>query len=295
VTLIRVQIVSDFHAELDPSELPFPGLVDTRADIVIVAGDMASAYASVDTTCDLFPDAAVIAAVAGNHEHYRTGLTIPNGVAVMRSAARHASDKQGRDIILLENDERVVTVRDVPVRFIGCTLWTDYALFGEPDEHAPLVHSIMNDSRRIQGSQVGGYYSNGLVTFSEIREQNAASVTFLEEVLSRRHDGPTVVVTHHLPSARSIAAHYKGPVNAAFASNLDYLVAYGAALWVHGHTHSSIEWREPEGGTLVVCNPAGYARAFGSRENKAFRYRMVVCISCDASGQWMAKVEAAVA
>jgi len=295
VTSFRVQVVSDFHAELDPDDLPSPRLIDTGADIVVVAGDTALAPVSIDVACALFPDTSVLATVAGNHEHYSTGLSIPDGVAVMRASARHVSEQQGRDVVMLENDERVVVVQGVPVRLLGCTLWTDFALFGEPEVHGPPAHFLMNDSRKIKGTTPGEFHSHGCVTFSELRDQNTASAAFLENALLRPDDGPTVVVTHHLPSPRSVAPHYMGPVNAGFASNLDHLVQLGATLWVHGHTHSSVEWREPTRGTLVICNPAGYAGVSGRRENQQFQLRMVVGISRDADGKWIALVEAAVA
>jgi len=293
VTSFRIQILSDLHAELDPDDLPSSTQIDTGADVVVAAGDMASAPLSIDVACALFPNTSVLVTIAGNHEHYGTGLLIPEGLAVMRASAQHASDQQGRDVFVLENDERVVVVRGASVRFLGCTLWTDYALLGEPEDYGPRAHSLMSDGRRIRGAQSDRFYSPGFVTFTELLEQNMASVAFLEEALSRPYDGPTVVVTHHLPSTRSIDPHYKGAVNAAFASNLDRLVELGAALWVHGHTHSSVEWRDPKGGSLVICNPAGYARGFGRRENHEFQPRMVVGISRNATGKWVAEVETA--
>ena len=40
-----------------------------------------------------------------------------------------------------------------------------------------------------------------------------------------------------------------------------------AALWLHGHTHDSFDYRI--NGTRVVCNPRGYARN-GINENALF-------------------------
>ena len=47
------------------------------------------------------------------------------------------------------------------------------------------------------------------------------------------------------------------PYTPAYASDLDDLVvASGAALWVHGHTHLARDYRL--GATRVVSNPRGY-------------------------------------
>ena len=69
---------------------------------------------------------------------------------------------------------------------------------------------------------------------------------------------PTVVVSHHLPSWRSVAPAFARSVsNAAFVSDLDDLVGR-STVWIHGHTHSS--HRYAVGGATLVCNPRGYPR-----------------------------------
>lgn len=39
------------------------------------------------------------------------------------------------------------------------------------------------------------------------------------------------------------------------------------ALWIHGHTHDSFDYRH--NGTRILCNPRGYVRD-GADENPAF-------------------------
>lgn len=79
-----------------------------------------------------------------------------------------------------------------------------------------------------------------------------------EGELRRPFDGATVLVTHHLPSYRSVAPNFGGhPLNPCYASNLDGLIErYKPALWIHGHTHMSCDYQL--GATRVVCNPRGY-------------------------------------
>ena len=285
--MVRIQILSDLHAELHPNAVPTPAQVTTGADIVVMAGDTAKAGAAVDVACGLLAAAPVLAIVAGNHEHYGTGLEIHDGIAMMRAAAQHVSKREHRDIAVLESDERVIEVRGVPVRLLGCTLWTDYALYGDPELHGPLAHARMADSRMIRGAGLNRCYEPPFVTWSELRDHCQASTAFLKEALERPHDGPTIVVTHHLPSLRSVARQYESSMlNAGFASNLDHLVRAGAALWVHGHTHTPVCWRDTDRGTLVACNPAGYMNRT-RRENPAFNPRMVLTVTRE-DGRWLA-------
>ena len=70
--------------------------------------------------------------------------------------------------------------------------------------------------------------------------------------------GPTVVVTHHAPSALSNPPQFAGsPISGAFYSNLDELIEdTKPTLWIHGHVHDSCDYVIGE--TRVVCNPFGY-------------------------------------
>ena len=52
---IRIQILSDIHTEHGPHALPRPDDLKTGADIVIIAGDLAAAFDSVEMAARLFP------------------------------------------------------------------------------------------------------------------------------------------------------------------------------------------------------------------------------------------------
>ena len=84
------------------------------------------------------------------------------------------------------------------------------------------------------------------------------SALFLPGSASAPFAGPTVVVTHHAPSIRSIDPLFQGdPVSAAYASNLESLMGRErVVLWVHGHTHRSTHYEVK--GTQVVSNQRGY-------------------------------------
>lgn len=75
-----------------------------------------------------------------------------------------------------------------------------------------------------------------------------------------------MVVTHHLPHPRSIHPSFANdPLTPAFCSDLTEMVeGSDAALWVHGHTHSSSDyiaggiWQESRFNPMAV-SPAGAA------------------------------------
>jgi len=66
---------------------------------------------------------------------------------------------------------------------------------------------------------------------------------WLASRLATPHDEPTVVITHHAPSPRSIHPRFAGSLlNACFVSDAESLLgADRALLWIHGHTHDSFD------------------------------------------------------
>ena len=139
------------------------------------------------------------------------------------------------------------------VRFLGTTLWTDFALQGESHIGMITAGQQMLDYRRIRLSP----------TYRKLRPQDTllwhhTSRTWLEQRLAEPNDLPTVIATHHAPSLRSIPQRFlRDELSAAFASHLDALVtASGAMFWIHGHTHHNINYAI--GTTTVISNQRGY-------------------------------------
>lgn len=68
---------------------------------------------------------------------------------------------------------------------------------------------------------------------------------------------PTVVVTHHAPSFRSIPPQFEtDSLSPGFASDLEKLILeHSPDIWIHEHAHESSEHQI--GKPIVVCNPSG--------------------------------------
>ena len=134
-------------------------------------------------------------------------------------------------------------------RFVGCTLWFPYTGVQQPlDEHVADFQTI-----------------------SDIRTWLPETAKASREFLEQNVRSGDVVVTHHLPHPRSIAARFaRSRLNPYFLHDVSATVeGGGAALWIHGHTHTSNDY--VAGTTRVVCNPLGYPGFFPGEPNPDFR------------------------
>lgn len=239
----RIHIVSDLHLSLQDWTPPA-----VEADVTVLAGDIARPDAAMRWASQLPPP---VLYVPGNHEFY--GGKVPEVRAKLaESAARYG-------IHLLDQGEAIVR----GVRFLGTTLWTDFELFGigHRDTAMERVAAFSYDFTKIRNGDGSRFTPADSIAL--FREQHA----WLNAALSRAFAGPTVVITHHAPSALSVPRRYADALTSAgFASDCSALLGR-QALWVHGHMHETFDYTTQ--GTRVVCNPRGYFRN-GAAENLAF-------------------------
>jgi predicted phosphohydrolase len=234
---VRLHVVSDLHVEFAPFEPP-----PVDADVLVLAGDVGPGTAGVRLAREWSGGRPVLF-VAGNHEYYRHALPALNGE--LRAAAL------GSDVHVLENDELVLD----GVRFLGCTLWSDFLAAGEAE---------MERSMAVCGRLLNDY---SVITWSEEERAlaprdtlalHADSRLWLEERLAVRHDGPTVVVTHHAPLVHPRPTKpFHRVLAGAFASDLSELMGGDRVdLWIYGHLHRTADLEVA--GTRLVSNPRGY-------------------------------------
>jgi len=242
---MKIQVVSDVHAEVDPQARR--ALVNVGADLAIVAGDVDAGGAGVRWAAEKWSDTPVVY-VLGNHEPY--GSSIQAALSLCRDAAA------GTTVHVLERE--AVTIAGV--RILGATLWTDLALAGDVQWAEWQLKQNFPDYREIVSSHTGRRLRP-----AETAAIHHETVRWLEGALATAPDDPTIVVTHHAPSPRSLLQwdEWAGdlgawrPGDAAFASDLEWLITETApALWVHGHTHISCDYRLEA--TRVVSNQMGY-------------------------------------
>lgn len=250
---MKILVLSDLHLEFDPF---YPA--KEKVDVVVLAGDIWTGDQAIPWARKNWPDTSIVY-VAGNHEFYKRDRlkTLEN----LRSSADQY------EINFLENEEAIIN----GVRFIGCTLWTDFLLFGEDKylECLRMGNARLNDFRLIS-------QNNQRFTAEESVKIHLESKAWLtSKLIDEPFDGDTVVVTHHCPSWSSVAQRYQDdPLSACFSSRLESLFGV-SKLWIHGHTHDSFDY--VENGTRVICNPKGYQ--FVRPENETFKPNMIIDLS----------------
>lgn len=249
---MKIRVLSDLHNEFSIFEPP-----KVEADVVVLAGDIWKGAGGIGWAREQFEDQEIVY-VPGNHEYY--GRDIKETQALMRIAAEQCG------VRLLDDGEAVID----GVRFLGSTLWTDFLLFGQEAKiHAMAAgQQSLTDFRVIHSGRLGHFTPAASI---ELHEQ---SMAWLKDQLDAPFKGKTVVVTHHLPSQRSVAERFKDDLlSACFASDLDYLFGK-MALWIHGHTHDSFDYTSK--GTRVICNPRGYVITRRPVENADFDPALIV-------------------
>lgn len=275
---VKLLILSDLHLEFSSFTV-----AKVDCDVVILAGDIsvpASKEMNWARQADNFGGAVPIVFVPGNHELYQGVLqtTLKEMALTARACNVH----------LLAPGEVVIA----GIRFLGCTLWTDFELpiqtrtgFLVDTERAMKAAKVhLNDYSSIRWAEAQN--SSGAPAASakskkrrlvseDTRALHQSDHTWLAQKLAEPFDGPTVVVTHYGLHRNSLAPHYQSDwLSASFVSELPSAFFEVPLLWVHGHVHASLDYEA--GSCRVVCNPRGYLRHGRDQENKQFTPQFVV-------------------
>jgi Calcineurin-like phosphoesterase len=273
ISRVKIQLLSDLHLESNPhfQAEPTPG-----ADVLVLAGDIGSYQPGSKLTSLGIPDFGLgrfsplpvleggaawpvpVLFLPGNHEY--DGLEFDEA----HTRLRQTCERLG--MIWLE---RQTVVLD-GVRFVGCTLWTDFdALAGiDPQVDPQTADSLL--TRQLQAREkafrAANFYLKKNHSFQKgqpmladaWRDEGLKHQTWLKQALAAPFDGPTVVVTHFAPSLLSADPRYGlNAGTAGFCNDLDALLG-SARLWLHGHLHCPADY--VKNGCRVVANPLGYAR-----------------------------------
>ena len=232
---MKIQIISDLHQEFGISELYFD-----NADLVIFAGDINLGTKGIEWIKSKIKNIPVIY-ILGNHEYYKGSY--PKTLNKIKSAAENTN------IHVLEDS--FLDIEDI--RFHGCTLWTDFALFGNSIEAGMYCQPKMNDYKMIKRDP--SYSKMRTVDTFKIHQ---FSKHWLNESLENSTKEKNIVVTHHAPSLLSVPDNFKNDLlTSAYASNLDdFITKHQPDFWFHGHIHTPC--RYSIGKTEVICNPHGY-------------------------------------
>ena len=248
---MKLHVLSDLHTEFADFSPP-----DTDADIVILAGDIGVGLGGIEWAAHHYPRAPVIY-VPGNHEFYDHDIGLTDELKSTAAANIHVL-----------NDDKLELHG---IRFLGSTLWTDFNLYG-----AAQAWFARRRAKRLMEDFTSIRNGGRPFTPEDSVELHESSKVWLVAELEKGFEGPTVVVTHHLPASTSVAKQYANDsLNPAFASRLeDVIEKYRPELWIHGHTHVPCDYELFD--TRVVCNPGGYP---GENRRSEFKDDLVVSVS----------------
>jgi len=251
---VKLNVLSDLHLSLGALAIP-----ENDADAVVLAGDVARPREALAWASGF---AKPVLYVPGNHEFY--GGSIAGTVDELKRRCT------GTNVRVLDNDEVIVE----GVRFLGTTLWTDFMLFGKGEKRATAMQEAQRYMRDFSRIRIGEPVE-ALFTPAASAALFKLHATWLEYKLAEPYAGPTVVITHHAPSRKSIHPRFADSLmNACFVSDAERLLdGSRARLWIHGHTHDSFDYFV--NGTRVLCNPRGYAK-HGVNENPLFDANLLV-------------------
>ena len=285
---MKIQLLSDLHLESNPhfTAAPTPG-----ADVLVLAGDIGSYQAGSQLTALNIPDFGLarfsplpvavggaawpvpVFFLPGNHEY--DGLDFDAAHARLRETCERLG------MVWLERE----TVVLAGVRFIGCTLWTDFDALADLNPQvnpqtadSPLTQQLQAREKAFRAANFylkkNHSFRLGLPMLADaVREEGVKSQQWLRAALAAPFDGPTVVVTHFAPSLLSADPRYGlNAGTAGFCNGLDELLG-SARLWLHGHLHCPADY--VKNGCRVVANPLGYAR---KGEQAAFRADLLITV-----------------
>lgn len=257
---MKIHLISDVHMEISSVLHKAPG----GADVVVLAGDIGEYTDGLKWAIKTFPNHPIIY-VPGNHEYYRND--IGDYHEIKREATRLG-------IYFLDNE----SIEIKGVRFLGCTLWTDFKKWS-PIE-VDNARSLMNDYRKITAIKWlldDGNKRKLNYLINKLNEQPINDDSFRPEIAYLLHlnskawlksqleipfRGKTVVVTHHAPCYQAIAHETndkKIKLSSSYASDLTSIINnYGCYIniWLHGHIHRPMTYYVK--GVKVTTNPRGY-------------------------------------
>lgn len=281
---MKIHILSDLHLEFSE---PTENFSQVDSDVVVLAGDIHVGTSGLVWAAKTWPNRPVLY-VPGNHEYYRREYHA-HQIAMRAVASKYSN------IVLLDRDAVVID----DVLFAGATLWTDFQYFQAGD--AGRAEKAMLYAKRSMNDFLGAILNDrdkdsrsSMFTPADSVNICALDHAFFNDLLSKdlaalgrqfaaRSIRKRVVISHHLPTARSVSERYRNDdLTPAFASQFDETVKL-ADLWIHGHTHDSKDFHlfEKIDGQVtecarVVCNPRGYSHHNRPVENTKFDPYFVV-------------------
>ena len=231
---MKILPISDIHTELHPDRgVNFAmSLPNDNVDVLILAGDIGN-LKTLPMVLRIFSHRFKdVVFVPGNNEFY--GSVISEALYELEEICNRYSN-----VHFLSED----SIKIDEFEIFGSTLW-----FSEP------MYTLLSKEIFKKFDQIKPDYGSSS-SLEDIYIENIQAMFFLSSVpMSEK----SIVVTHYLPLMDSLTQDFKSnPLNFLHYTDLSNLISQKSpALWVHGHTHESLDYTFVK--TRVLCNPLGY-------------------------------------
>ena len=224
---MKILVTSDWHLDYWTEESRAPAIVPHLEDLdaLILAGDLADNplrnWRLYLGWLGRHIDPAKIFVIPGNHDYYHHGL---DGDDELRTVVEAAGAEFAQKRVLAFGD----------TRFLCCTLWSDFNLFGTPERS-------MSDARWMEDFSLIRRDRHGeIITPDDTLAAHRDHLAWLTHAIAEPHAGRTVVVTHHQPSP-AIGGRATS-VSPFFISNLDdWILEHQPDFWLCGHAHRRLQ------------------------------------------------------
>lgn len=259
--MAKFVVMSDLNEEFHETDL---GGLTESVDAVLLAGDLGAPGDMAEVmrrTREAFD--APVYAVEGNHDLWRRGrkLRTWQKIRAVTDDKLAEMNREGHEMRVLRRGQSVVVAG---TRVLGATLWTNGDLGDEPRiVIRDRIMNRMNDYRKMTiEDETRGIWRKAMP--EDLFREHRADLAALLRALDTPFDGPTVVMTHHVPLAellRPVMTSDGKDLRAAYGSDLlSVLADKRFDAWVYGHSHQpeDVELELSHGSARFVSNPRGY-------------------------------------
>lgn len=253
---MKILPLSDIHLEMMYDGYSGLKIPDTDANLLAFLGDIGTGVDglmwAIDE-CTRLDKRGIY--IPGNHEYYR------HDVYTLDEKMRELAE--AGPVTFLNKDETIIE----GIRFLGCTLWTDFKALGDTEEGIMhLLRHRINDFRLIQcqnrrTSKLPIDFDASVFTPEEALLIHSEQRAWLIERLEEPFDGKTVLLSHHGVSKHCQATkHPLDPISTAFWSDMEAELKNRIDLACYGHTHDNVDLIT-DAGFRLVSNQMGYRRS----------------------------------
>ena len=235
------QLFSDLHQEFITNYYKIP----PKSDYLILAGDIHNICKS---NFKLFFDYVSqnwkeVFYVPGNHEYYDRYQTIS-----YLNKQYKLFFKDYTNIHLLDNNSYILNLNEINIKIIGSTLW-----------------SSITDTQSINDFKFINEKLDTFISKDLFNKLHYESVKYIKDEIDNNNNEKIIVITHFPPIQKNTSSpkyvNEKQHIKDYFSSNilLDFKNQSDKILcWIHGHTHHSNDFIEPETNIRVISNQLGY-------------------------------------